>query len=82
MTTIPPTTPPTMPPIGVDFDEWELMVGRFVEDDAEPDCDVAVPVLRPGITTIVLVPDSTVSVTVAGAIWVIDTVPPPARVTV
>ena len=91
MTAIPPTTPPTIAPMGAFFFLlWEPIVGRFVEPDESAcvcvgllDIVDAVPCPNPpgmtaGSEVDVSVPP-TVTVSVTGAVAVIEVVPPPAR---
>lgn len=79
MTAIPPTTPPTIAPMGAFFFLlWEPIVGVGLLD-----CVGAVPCPKPlGMTTgfeaDVSVPP-TVTVSVTGAVAVMEVVPPPAR---
>ena len=94
MTAIPPTTPPTIAPIGVLFFLlWEPIVGRLVEPDESACVSVglldwvgAAPCPKPpGMTNGCEVDVSeppTVTVSVAGAVAVMEVVPPPARMRV
>ena len=91
MTAIPPTTPPTIAPIGAFFFLlWDPIVGKVVEPDELACvcvgllvCVDAVPCPNPpgmatGSEVDVSVPP-TVTVSVTGAVAVMEVVPPPAR---